>query len=346
MLTAHLRQETLATSVAFVSLRPIATIGASFYVTFAMIVQLTAAQPGGRIVATLAAGIGAAMLVLRLLLNTPAAIRIERHALAVVAGLALACLTIPALVFTLTGVAYPAVGLTVIIVVMGVVVHHRVLYLSLLAAALGMWAGAVAVLGAPVHPIQLAVEMGIVTAGSLAVHGVSRRVAARLEAARQRLEHQAVTDELTGLANARGIEILGAQHLARAHANGTEIAVIYVDMDELKRVNDAGGHRRGDEHIRRAADKLRAIVRPSDMLARVGGDEFVILCAGLHHNDAAALRDRLESELDHAGLPASIGVTISQPTMTLDDAINEADQQMYQVKRARQQATSQKGTRA
>ncbi len=104
----------------------------------------------------------------------------------------------------------------------------------------------------------------------------------------QRLRHLADTDPLTGLWNRRSFEAELAQQARRCERYGEQAALLVLDLDGFKATNDAEGHQAGDRALRRAAGAMRAALRTSDMLARIGGDEFAALL--LHVSPAAARR--------------------------------------------------------
>jgi diguanylate cyclase (GGDEF)-like protein len=170
----------------------------------------------------------------------------------------------------------------------------------------------------------------------------------RLRAANRRLaellgdaERLARTDALTGLANARAFTERLAQEVARAHREGTPLCLGYVDVDNLKHVNDGFGHAAGDELLREVARAIRETVRTSDVAARLGGDEFAILFVGMRQDAAEAAARRLLERLKRldalhpgANLGASIGVaTYASPPDTPEEMIRSADAAMYDAKR-------------
>jgi diguanylate cyclase (GGDEF)-like protein len=93
--------------------------------------------------------------------------------------------------------------------------------------------------------------------------------------------HQALHDELTGLPNRRKLDLRLARAIARARANGTSFALLALDLDGFKQVNDTLGHACGDEVLKTVASRLRHVLRGADLVARVGGDEFAMLLESL-----------------------------------------------------------------
>jgi diguanylate cyclase (GGDEF)-like protein/PAS domain S-box-containing protein len=170
------------------------------------------------------------------------------------------------------------------------------------------------------------------------VQDVTTRVA--LE---QQLRHQAFHDPLTGLAN-RALFYDRLQHaLARIPLGNAGLAVLLLDIDAFKRVNDSLGHTSGDELLVAVSQRLAADLRPADTAARLGGDEFVVLAEGLTDpSEATALAERLQGALTApfhlAGrevvVRASIGIASAGPgdTATAEELLRNADVAMYAAK--------------
>ncbi|MQP77306.1 diguanylate cyclase [Stenotrophomonas sp. MYb238] len=164
----------------------------------------------------------------------------------------------------------------------------------------------------------------------------------RLLEAESRALDMAFQDPLTGLSNQRYMRTLFENALILAHRPHQLAAVIYIDVDNFKPVNDRAGHRVGDEVLKRLAARLRQSTRSTDICARIGGDEFVAICTQLEdadhaHSIAQKLLREFTAPLLVEGreyvLGASIGVSL-YPLHgdTLGDLLECADRAMYQIK--------------
>ena len=112
--------------------------------------------------------------------------------------------------------------------------------------------------------------------------------------ARRRIAHQAQHDALTALPNRLAFNERAAAALERAKATGEQLAVLFLDLDRFKVINDSFGHDAGDRLLVQLAERLAAAVRPGDTLARFGGDEFTILCEGItDESEALAIAERV-----------------------------------------------------
>ncbi|WIX32366.1 diguanylate cyclase [Salinicola sp. JS01] len=160
----------------------------------------------------------------------------------------------------------------------------------------------------------------------------------------QRLEHMARYDGLTGLANREAFHERLRAALAPLGAPPKRLAVLYLDLDGFKHINDTYGHALGDTLLKLAGQRLRHGVRDSSLVARLGGDEFAVLLENLRapaeaERVAAALRQTLRQPFDVSGqrlqVGVSIGVAVSQRDGTsAEELLRRADQAMYAEKRA------------
>lgn len=173
-----------------------------------------------------------------------------------------------------------------------------------------------------------------------ALRVIDEQVAAELE-----LERLARIDVLTGLPNrAVGLARLEAAQ-ATVRSAGEEVGVLFCDVDHFKAVNDTLGHAAGDEVLQTLTRRLSEVLRPEDVLARIGGDELLVIATGLHSMDeVAALAERMRVAgeepivVDHQGTQAqvslSIGVALARPGETTDELVARADAAMYEAKQA------------
>ncbi len=157
----------------------------------------------------------------------------------------------------------------------------------------------------------------------------------------RRAELNAMTDALTGLGNRRWMHEMFDRELARAHRSGQPLCIMMVDIDGFKHFNDRCGHIAGDRVLAAVAATLREYLRPTDLIARFGGDEFSVLLPGSSEPQAAETAERLREQLkarSPASLPTpvtiSIGVTEAREGDTLAELIHRADFAMYAAKAA------------
>jgi diguanylate cyclase (GGDEF)-like protein len=164
---------------------------------------------------------------------------------------------------------------------------------------------------------------------------------AELQALKEQMHHQAFHDALTGLPNRR----LFAEHVARALADhpAGHVAVLFLDLDDFKTVNDTLGHHAGDALLRWVADRVRESIRASDVPARLGGDEFAVLAVSTDAADAQAVAERLVNSLERSvtidgreiAVHTSVGVAYGgTAASTADELLRNADVAMYGAKEA------------
>jgi diguanylate cyclase (GGDEF)-like protein len=156
-------------------------------------------------------------------------------------------------------------------------------------------------------------------------------------------QHRANHDGLTSLANRSLFDAMLGNHLAMCRRNKTNLAILYIDLDGFKPVNDVHGHATGDEVLRAVAARLKSAIRDSDVAARLGGDEFgvILVNAGLEaaQGVAAKLIDALSIPYSLGSLTldisASIGIAGYPESGTTSEALSHrADEAMYKAKAA------------
>jgi diguanylate cyclase (GGDEF)-like protein len=180
----------------------------------------------------------------------------------------------------------------------------------------------------------------------LAAFGIAAAAAlwllSRLLRERATLAHLAMRDPLTGALNRRTLERVYHRLSAVALRSGASVGVLVLDLDRFKSVNDQHGHAAGDEVLCRVAEQLRLAVRPSDVVARIGGDEFVVLLSDVSEKQAHEVAARVHRTLDEAhfsidagleiGLHCSVGMALADQDDVLDSVIARADGAMYRAK--------------
>jgi diguanylate cyclase (GGDEF)-like protein len=172
--------------------------------------------------------------------------------------------------------------------------------------------------------------------------GVTLRDISDTKAYVEELERRSNEDALTGLPNRNWVQTYLPQAIGLAAANGAKLALLFVDLDDFKAVNDAMGHPAGDELLRNAARRLRVAVRPQDKVVRLGGDEFVIILDKIaHERDAAHVAERILQAFQESftlsqgvhSVSTSIGISVFPTDGTdADTLLRNADIAMYAVK--------------
>ena len=166
----------------------------------------------------------------------------------------------------------------------------------------------------------------------------------RLKLEMNELKTQALTDPLTGLLNRRGLLDTWSDLMARERDTKALWAAVLFDVDHFKKVNDMYGHLFGDQVLRSVASSIRERTRESDLVARLGGEEFLVLLPGMKLSQAASVAEAIRTLIERdelrcnvkAGSTAKVtisgGVTLRRPSDTLDSLIARADHAMYQAK--------------
>lgn len=180
------------------------------------------------------------------------------------------------------------------------------------------------------------------TAGNVRGFRASARDITDRKALEERLNHLAETDVLTGVFNRRKFLELMPREMYRAERYGVPLSIALFDLDHFKKVNDTYGHGAGDECLKAFADLVQGVVRKSDVLARIGGEEFVLMLPETPAAEAVALTDRLRKmtaemtfnfDKDQVTVTTSAGVaTASAGDKCVEDLMDRADQALYEAK--------------
>jgi len=164
-----------------------------------------------------------------------------------------------------------------------------------------------------------------------------------LEKTNERLRSLSLTDELTGLNDRRGFMILANGLLKFSRRANHPLCLMYIDMDSLKQINDTFGHAHGDTALTHFAHILTETFRDSDVIARMGGDEFAVLTIDATEGSLAIIQARLQSNVDAHNLVSMSGYSLSfslgiirvdlNITFTVEALLAQADEAMYAHKR-------------
>ena len=164
----------------------------------------------------------------------------------------------------------------------------------------------------------------------------------------RQVEDSATTDFLTGLPNGRSLFVYLEHQVNRANRAGTPLSVLVCDLDGFKGINDMFGHLEGNRVLKRVASVLKQTCRESDYVARMGGDEFVIVLPGIRGDDLGPIVDRMREAVAEAGrveygdvlFTLSVGSAELSPELTqAEQLLSEADREMYKAKRRFKQQT-------
>ena len=174
-----------------------------------------------------------------------------------------------------------------------------------------------------------------------ALETYGRHAAIALSNARlvDQLERQAAEDPLTGLANMRALQLAGEAELSRAAREDSSLALVVLDLDHFKEVNDRHGHPFGDRVLIAVAEALRSAVRGHDTVARYGGEEFVILLPGATADEAIGVADRARAliavvDIPDGPLSSSAGVAATTGSaLSMNELFAAADSALYEAKR-------------
>jgi len=181
-----------------------------------------------------------------------------------------------------------------------------------------------------------------------AVTVISKDITA-LKKLEEELRSLSLTDALTGLRNRRGFFTLAELQLRLADRRKEGMYMLYADMDNLKQINDTRGHQEGDRALVEAARLLQRTYRASDVVSRIGGDEFAVIPVGTSKDNVGVIISRFQQNLDALNaegrlpyaLSVSVGIVMYDPLhpVALDELLSEADTMMYEQKRLKRKAT-------
>jgi diguanylate cyclase (GGDEF)-like protein/PAS domain S-box-containing protein len=162
----------------------------------------------------------------------------------------------------------------------------------------------------------------------------------------EKLRVLSITDELTGLYNRRGFFTLADKQLKLARRQEKEVILLYADLDNFKMINDRYGHLEGDLALRETSSILRSICRSSDVIARIGGDEFVIMSFESQETSYDTIADRLKASLDayntKSGNPYDLSLSLgvirgsTEHSLSAEKLLSRADNLMYEQKKQKQ----------
>ena len=191
-------------------------------------------------------------------------------------------------------------------------------------------------------PTQRQDELGQLARNFLVMHNQIRQQFAELQQSHEKMENLALHDALTSLPNRRLFLERLENAIARAQRSSQPLALLFIDLDKFKDINDCFGHEAGDAVLQSVAKRLSANVRETDTVARLGGDEFVVLLENVDSGDkvaelASKLCRNMYEPLPYASqilhISMSVGVSLyPQDGTTIDQLINNADRAMYQAK--------------
>ncbi|MCJ7679871.1 MAG: sensor domain-containing diguanylate cyclase [Candidatus Aminicenantes bacterium] len=163
----------------------------------------------------------------------------------------------------------------------------------------------------------------------------------------KRLENLSLLDDLTGLYNRRGFYVAAKSEMIKSHQDGNRLFLLYLDLDHLKKINDTWGHQTGDQALVRFVEILKSTFRKSDVMGRMGGDEFAVIAIESMPDLPELLLDRVNKNMISLNetkkysftLALSSGTARYNPAdpITIDDLLKKADAEMYKTKNAKKE---------
>ncbi|PWB91033.1 GGDEF domain-containing protein [Methylocystis sp. MitZ-2018] len=216
---------------------------------------------------------------------------------------------------------------------------------AMMLLSLGPFAPAVMIAGEPLLYVVLLQVPLYLTAMSTAAFTLKKMLVATMRGEREN-DHRAKHDALTGLSNRVGLAAAVDANLNGAQTHGGDLAVLFLDLDNFKAVNDTYGHAAGDRLLKSVAERLRQSLRATDVAARIGGDEFVVLARSLTSEQAAELSHRLTNSISapydlgddvHATIGVSVGIAlVPEHGADAEALLAVADEALYEAKAQRQ----------
>lgn len=185
------------------------------------------------------------------------------------------------------------------------------------------------------------VEMAMALGSYIAIALNNSQQSEVLRIKTQALENLSRTDDLTGLSNRRYTLELLRNEFERFIRSGRSFTVAIMDLDHFKRINDTYGHQAGDQAIQFASDIMKTCLRTYDVLARWGGEEFLLLLPETKVEDALQVCERIRAKISSSKMPfrntyidvtITIGLAESEPSLSIDDIISHADEALYRGK--------------
>jgi diguanylate cyclase (GGDEF)-like protein len=242
------------------------------------------------------------------------------------------------LAMVVTGQPRQTIGAALAVVAAGAVLLSWRWLAATLYLAWGLWGLGAFVIGPRAHWLHHAAALAGATVLAGAVNWLRRTDVRREGEARAALDAAAVRDQLTGLANRRGLAMVGAQMVEQARRQGDAVHAIFVDIDGLKAINDAFGTAVGDEVIVAVAEALRGATRGTDVVARWGGDEFCVVGPGpgmapleleRRMRDHVELAPEVPDDVWPVRVSAGGAMLAPWDSGTLETLLGKADQEMY-----------------
>lgn len=165
-----------------------------------------------------------------------------------------------------------------------------------------------------------------------------RKITGELESKNNLLQKVASIDALSGLQNRYAFNQRITEEIERANRYGSELSLLMIDLDRFKRINDTYGHNAGDEVIIKVSEALQSVIRKVDLIARWGGEEFIVLLPGIGLNDALLVGEKLRQKaasilyFEKESVTISIGVSTWTPSDIMESWINRTDKALYHAK--------------